>query len=45
MKQRADHIVTEIKKDIPLLDRFDWAVIGLSIFAIILFIIFIMGKL
>jgi len=44
MKLKADHIVTEIKKDIPLFDRFDWALIGLSIFAIILFVIFVIGK-
>jgi len=31
----------EIKKDIPLLDSFDWAAIGLLIFAVILFIIFV----
>ena len=30
MKLKADHIVTEIKKDIPLFDRFDWALIGVS---------------
>jgi hypothetical protein len=34
----------EIKKDIPLLDRFDWMAIGMAIFGVILFLIFILGK-
>ena len=33
----------EIKKDIPLLDWFDWTAIGLAIFGIILFIILVLG--
>ena len=33
----------EIKKDIPLLDSFDWVAIGLAIFGIILFIILVLG--
>ena len=42
MKLKADHIVTEIEKDIPMLDWFDWASIGLTIFGVILFIILIL---
>jgi len=33
----------EIKKDIPLLDWFDWTAIGLAIFGITLFIILVLG--
>ena len=33
----------EIKKDIPLLDSFDWVAIGLAIFGVILFIILVLG--
>ena len=44
MKQKADHTVTEVKKDIPLLDSFDWVAIGLAIFGAILFITLIIGR-
>jgi hypothetical protein len=44
MKQKADHTVTEIKKDIPLFDSFDWVVIGMGMVGVILFIIILMGR-
>jgi hypothetical protein len=42
MKQKVDHTVTEIKKDISILDWFDWTSIGLATIGVILFIILIL---
>ena len=44
MKQKADRTVTEIKKDIPLFDSFDWVAMGIAIVGIILFVTLVMGN-
>ena len=36
-------ILMAIKKDIPLLDSFDWVAIGLAIFGVILFLYLVLG--